>query len=163
MPNPNKLSFFASKAKKGQKAQQSTLAPGNRIKSQDSHAETSTQQQSHTPSHTLPSSSRSSPQFRQGADASSRIPQGTHVIELRDPVLLSGLVVRKQKQKKSGKTKSYRLNGSDSETGNGGGEEKPQADRSYMIPFGTQVVGLREPVPLDNLREMPARDEKRRK
>ena len=164
MPNPNKPSFFASKAKKAQKAQQSSLEPVNGIKPQDSHSEPSTQQQPHTPPHTLPSSSNdSSPQFRQGADVSSRIPHGTHVIELRDPVLLSGLVVRKQKQKKSGKTKSYRLNGSNPEIGNGGGKKEPQAERSYTIPVGTQVIGLREPVPLDNFREMPARDEKRRK
>ncbi|KAL8785697.1 MAG: hypothetical protein Q9195_008520 [Heterodermia aff. obscurata] len=151
MTKPSKTSFFASK---GEKARSSSHTPGDQIKPQAGLTETPTQhQQHHTPMHENTSSGTSGEShLLQDADSTSRIPQGTRVIELRDPVPLASFVV--QGLRRSGaKTESYRLTPGVARAG-AQGSEKPQAESSSVVPFGTKAVALKEPVPLASFREM---------
>ena len=164
MTKPNRFNFFASKAKKEKHAQQTSLESVNQIEPQVGHAEKSTQQQPHTAVQKHSSSSSHSSERSQlhlDPDSFSRIPRGTRVIELRDPVPLASLKVKSSRQR-GVKTESYRLRVGGSRAVNDAGEVS-QADNSCVIPLGTRAVALEEPVRLADFIEVSIKGRKQRR
>ena len=143
IPEMFTLSLFAFKPKNGNKAEQPCL---EQLTSEQKHVETSSHRLTYSQTKTYSKTS----QLQQNADTASRIPCGTQVIELRDPVALAHLVEQRLRKRKKGKnlTETWRLT-----LGVSRNVEKHEKDDSCLVPRGTIAVALKEPVPLANLRE----------
>ena len=141
-------------------AQQSSLGPVEQGKSQEKHVDALTNQRFCAHAHNQISTNGGTSHLHQDADNSPRIPQGTQVIELREPMALARLVEQKMR-KKGAKTERWRLSLGNLR-GVDKGQEKHEKDSPYVVPNGTMAVALKEPVPLASLSEVMVKSGKHR-
>lgn len=163
MTKPTEPNFFTFKANKnGKPAQQPRLRPEEEVKSEKKPVESTPphhQSHAHTRSQ-ISTDSRPSQLLHQDADTSSRIPYGTQVVELRDPVALARLVEQRMR-KRGAKTEKWRFRAGGLRDG-GWSEEEGGRSNPCVVPNGTMAVALKEPVPLASFSEVKKRGKEER-